>query len=283
MAEIAHSEAALPVLTAPLRDLAAWTSYFLSAEIPVLADTAHTLEVLRTNEDAVDANLLGETMASDPLMSLKVLAHLGTHRPERLVTDAETVTAALVVMGITPFFAAFGPQPSVEERLAPPALAGLQQVLRRSRRAARFALGFAVSRMDHDAAILHEAALLHGLAEMLLWCHAPGLALEMARRQAADPALRSAAVQRAVLNIELNDLQLALMRAWRLPELLIRISDGQHAQSPQERNVLLAIRLARHSAAGWDNPALPDDLRDIGQLLNLGPEPTRHLVVELDA
>lgn len=282
MAAPASSETPLPLLTEPLRDLAAWTTYFLAAEIPVLAETAETLEALRANEDAVDANLLGETMASDPLMSLKVLAHLGTHRPDRLVTDAETVTAALVMMGITPFFTAFGPQPTVEARLAPAALRGLQQVLRRSRRAARFALGFAVSRMDHDAAVIHEAALLHGFSEMLLWCHAPALALEIARRQAADPGLRSATAQRAVLHVELHELQLALMRAWRLPELLIRISDPQHVASQQERNVLLAIRLARHSAVGWDNPALPDDLRDIAALLNLGLEPTRHLVLELD-
>jgi hypothetical protein len=174
MAEIASfPDTPLPGLAAPLRDLAAWTECFLAAEIPVLADTAETLEALRANEDAVDANLLGETMANDPLMSLKVLAHLGTHRPHRLVTDAETVTAALVMMGITPFFTAFGPQPTVESRLAPTALAGLRQVLQRSRRSARFALGFAVSRMDHDAAVIHEAALLHGFAEMLLWCHAP--------------------------------------------------------------------------------------------------------------
>ena len=39
----------------------------------------------------------------------------------------------------------------------------------------------------------------------------------------------------------------------------------------QVRNVLLAVRLARHTAAGWDNPALHDDLADIGAMLRLGP------------
>jgi len=37
------------------------------------------------------------------------------------------------------------------------------------------------------------------------------------------------------------------------------------------RNVVLAVRLARHSAHGWDNPALPDDMDDIAQLLNASP------------
>jgi hypothetical protein len=47
--------------------------------------------------------------------------------------------------------------------------------------------------------------------------------------------------------------------------------------------VQLAIRLARHSAQGWDNAALPDDLRDIGQLLNLSTDAAERLVREIDA
>lgn len=267
-------------LTEPLRDLAAWTAHFRAAEIPVLAVTAQTLEALRANEDAVDANGIGELVSHDPLMTLKVLSHAATHRPSRVVTDAETVTAALVMMGITPFFRAFGPQPTLEERLAamPEALDGLQGVLKRAHRGANFALAFAVHRMDTDAAVIHEAALLHDFAEMLLWCHAPALALRIQARQAADPTLRSNVVQAEVLNVDLCDLQQALMRTWHLPELLIRITDDRHATQPAVRNVVLAVRLARHTARGWDNAALPDDLVDIGALLNLSPAAALQLV-----
>lgn len=270
-------------LTQPQRDLAAWTAHFRDAEIPVLAQTADALEALRANEDKVDANGIGETIASDPLMTLKVLAYASAHRSERVVTDIETVTSALVLMGISPFFAAFGPQPTVEDRLAgePEALQGLTGTLRRAHRGANFALGFAVHRMDHDAAVIHAAALLHDFAEMLLWCHAPVLALRIRAAQRADPTLRSSAAQRALLNIELVDLQQALMKAWRLPELLIRISDDRHADNPSVRSVALALRLARHTAQGWDNPAIPDDVADIAQLLNLSQEATLQLVREI--
>jgi HD-like signal output (HDOD) protein len=272
-------------LEQPLPDLARWTAFFRDAEIPVLPATALALEELRANEDEVDANLIGEALAGDPLMTLKVMAHAARHRSSRLVTDAETVTAALLLMGIGPFFRAFGPQRTVQEHLAdvPQALAGLQAVLQRAERAAHFALGFAVHRMDPDAAVVHQAALLHDLAEMLLWCHAPRLALQIRERQLADPALRSRAVQRELLNIELAALQQALMRAWRLPELLVRISDERHAEHPSVRSVVLAIRVARHSARGWDNAAIPDDVRDISALLNLGPLPTQKLLLELDS
>ena len=51
----------------------------------------------------------------------------------------------------------------------------------------------------------------------------------------------------------------------------MHITDDRHAGHRQVRNVRLAIRVARHSAQGWDNPALPDDVAEIGRLLQLGP------------
>ena len=272
-------------ITNPPRSVAGWASLFDYASLPVLADTSVALEDLREHEDAVDARLLADAIVSDPLMTLKLLAHVAKLRRGREGNDTETVTEALVMMGIPPFFHAFGPQLVAEDRLAsvPEALAGFQRVLRRSHRAARFAIGFAVHRMDHDASVIHGAALLHDFAELLLWLHAPALALEIDRRQQANPALRSAAVQKELLNIELAELQHELMTTWRLPGLLVRISDD-HAKTmtPQVRNVMLAIRVARHSADGWANAALPDDLREIGHLLQLAPEPTAHLLQEID-
>jgi len=265
-------------------DVESWARWFRQRDIPVLAMTAAALEDLREIEDDVDARRIAEVVGRDPLMTLKVLIHASTQGANRRLTDAETVVEALVLMGITPFFRTFGPQPTVEHHLAerPDALAGLQCVLRRADRAARFAASFAIHRGDHDAVVLHEAAQLHDFAEMLLWLHAPELALELQRRQQADPDLRSAAVQRDVLAAELNDIQQTLMKVWHLPEMLVRITDDRHAANSQVRNVLLAIRVARHTTQGWDNPALPDDVRDIAALLQLGLEPARQLLRDID-
>ena len=275
----------LPFIDVAPRDVEGWAARFTAPDLPVLASTAEAIEGLRPLEDDVDAHLLSETVAVDPLMTLKVLQHVGQLRRGREGSDTETVTASLVMMGITPFFRVFGPQPTVEEHLAsrPEALEGFRRVLKRSHRAANFAIGFAVHRFDHDAPVIHEAALLHDFAEMLLWLRAPSLALEIARRQQADPTLRSADVQKQVLNVELHELQHALMLRWRLPALLIRITDHhQHNDSAQVRNVLLAIRVARHSADSWDNAALPDDVSEIASLLQMGVEPTWKLLREID-
>jgi HD-like signal output (HDOD) protein len=86
-----------------------------------------------------------------------------------------------------------------------------------------------------------------------------------------------------VLGIELADLQQALMKAWRLPELLIRLGDDHHAERTQVKNVLLAVRIARHSAQGWDNAALPDDVAALGALLQLSAASALTLLRDIDA
>lgn len=279
------------MLDHPLPDLAAWTTRFSAAPIPVLAATAEEIALLERVEAMrgdVDAHQLAEPVRQDPLMALKLLAEVArVRRRHHGEGGPETVTAALVMMGIGPFFRAFGELPQVEVQLAgqAEALAGLQRVLRRAHRAANFSLGFAVHRMDDDAEVLQLVALLHDFAEMLLWCHAPALALEIAHRQQADPALRSHAAQRAVLNIELSALQQALMQAWALPELLVHLADDAHAERAQVQNVVLAIRLARHTddpVRGWDNPAVPDDLAAIAQLLNLSVGAAEELAHAID-
>ncbi len=276
----------LPFISRPPRDIAGWSACFEPSQLPVLASSAEALEQWRANEDDVDAHRIAETLGTDPLFTVKLLAHVAELRRGREGGDIETVTEALVMLGVPPFFRAFGPQPTVEDQLAasPPALAGFERTLRRAHRASSFAFAFAVHRMDHDAAVIHEAALLHGFAELLLWVRAPELALEIGRRQRADPALRSVTVQRELLGIELSDLQHALMQRWRLPPLLLQITDEHPRQeTSQLRNVRLAVRVARHSTDGWDNPALPDDVADIAQLLQLGIEPTWRLLKDIDS
>jgi HD-like signal output (HDOD) protein len=274
-------------LTTPLPSLDAWVDAFARAEIPVLSETAESLEDMRATEDDVDAHGLGEMIATDPLMTLKVLAHaseLKRSRSAGLQAAPETVTAAIVLMGITPFFRDFGPQPTLESVLSDndEALLGLSRVMQRAERASRFALGFAAHRADPDAAVIHSAALLHDFAEMLLWVHAPELALKITALQDVDRHLRSAAAQRQVLGIELADLEQALMRRWHLPELLTRITSEKDGRNPQVRCVHLAVRLARHTARGWDDAGVPDDLHDIAELLNLGEIHALKLLHEFD-
>jgi hypothetical protein len=64
----------------------------------------------------------------------------------------------------------------------------------------------------------------------------------------------------------------------------VQISDNvAPEETVQMRNVRLAIRVARHTTRGWDDPALPDDITDIGALLQLRPPHVLKLLQEIDA
>ena len=54
--------------------------------------------------------------------------------------------------------------------------------------------------------------------------------------------------------------------------------NDHHAESPRTRNVALEVALARHSANGWDNPALPEDYSAIAALLRLDTLRVRQMV-----
>ena len=271
------------IATAPLR-LRGWVRAIDEADIPILERSALAIASLQADEDNVSARDIAELAQEGPLRSLRILAHATRRRSSHMSSEAETVTACLLMMGTTAFFRACAQAPTVESRLAdmPVAMEGLRRVIDRSHRAARLAIGFAMHRQDTDAEVIHEAALLHDFAELLLWCHAPQLALDIRSRQRADPTLRSAQVQREVLHIELADLEQALMRAWHLPELLRELTDPNQGARPRVRNVMLATALARHSQHGWNNAALPDDFEALGQLLNLTPLAVRSLVRDID-
>jgi hypothetical protein len=71
------------------------------------------------------------------------------------------------------------------------------------------------------------------------------------------------------MNVSIAELQLGLVREFDLPQLLISLMDPVNAENPRVRTVTLATDLARHCANGWNDPALPDDYRAIGELLHL--------------
>lgn len=264
----------------PLADLDAWVSYFSEAQMPVLRHTEHALEQLRANAQNVNARVLSGIILRDPLMTLRVLAYIESHRRQRQTTDITTIERALMMIGIDPFFRDFNTLPLVEEQLKPhpKALLGLLKVMGRARKAAHWAREWAVLRHDLDVDEITVAALLHDFAEILMWCFAPTLAIKVRETQLANHSLRSVAVQEDIYGIPLYQLKEQLAKTWHLPELLTMLMDSENAENPRVRNVKLAVDLARHSANGWNDAALPDDFRAIEDLIHIGHD---HLLQKL--
>lgn len=263
------------MLDHPLQELDDWVVYFSERELPVLRHTRRQLEIARENMAQVSGKAIARIVLQDPLMAVRVLAYIQPLTGKRLHHDVTTIAGAIMMLGIEPFFKRFENLVTIEDTLKgcpPQALLGTLQVIRRAQQASHYAYEWAIWRVDINAEEVTLAALLHDLAEILLYCFAPKLALEIRSLQQADPQLRSVIAQEKVLGIRLQDIQAALCRAWHLPDLLLKLIDDQHAEVPRVKNVVLAVNLARHLSHGWDDTAIPDDLKAIAALLNLSEE-----------
>lgn len=257
-----------------------WIALMSASALPVLGRTLSLLETLRSDEDNIRPRDISQLVLHDPLMALRVLRFFKAYRSARTLADITTVERAIMMLGVSPFFRAFTGLRSVEADLASDrsAYRGMMAVVSRSRHAALHARAWAQIRHDIESDEVVIAALLHDMAEMLLWYFAPAQAEEIGVKLAQDPNLRSADVQRAVLGFSLNDLQLALAAAWGLPPLTNSLMDDYRADRPRARNVLLAVNLARHAANGWEDAALPEDLGSIRRLIGKTPLEVRQRI-----
>lgn len=257
-----------------LKDTESWVLFLSGAEMPILRQTARRLEQAKEHIDDVNGRDIAAIVLQDPLMAVRVLAYIQPYRGRYLRSDITTIGSAVMMLGIEPFFRKFENPLTIESLLhdEPHALLGVLQVIRRAQRASHYAHDWAYARHDMNMEEVALAALLHDLAEVLLWCFAPRLAMRIRSLQQADHTLRSTTAQEMVLNLHLSDVQLALCDAWHLPELLKTLMDDANSHLPRVQNVALAVNLARHSANGWDDAALPDDFTAIEKLLHISKE-----------
>jgi HD-like signal output (HDOD) protein len=255
----------------PLSGIDSWTEFLSLKEIPVLRQTTRALAEAQERIESINVREVANIVLRDPLMTVRVLRYCMRNRGRRQLQDLNTVEHAVMMLGVEPFFRHFAQFDIIEDQIKthPQALLGLLQVIKRAQRAARYAQDWATWRCDLNNEEVAVAALLHDLAEILIWCFAPQQALAIRDLQKSNPHIRSAVAQKAVLGFSLGELQSTLCRKWELPELLLSMMDDTHKERPRVKNVKLAVDLARHSASGWDDPALPDDFRAIAALMNI--------------
>ena len=261
-----------------LPDIDSWSLLFSNNGLPVLRVTKRRLDEMRTDLDRVDVRELSRLVLQDPIMTVRVLAFIQPMRGRSLQRDITTIASAVMMCGVEPFFNRFSELFTIEDQVkeaGPQALLGVLQIIRRAQRAADYAQEWAIWRQDLNMEEVRIAALLHDLAEMLVWCTAPKLGLRIQDLQKMHPGMRSIDAQIEVLGFPFIEIQRELCRVWHLPPLLQTLIDDDNGEQARVRNVTLAVRLSRHSSHGWNDPALPDDYKDIGHLLNITPEAVR--------
>ncbi|MBI5437517.1 MAG: HDOD domain-containing protein [Nitrosomonadales bacterium] len=263
-----------------VKDLEYWASMLSHADLPVLKQTARELAALREDDKRLTAISVAEVIARDPIMTVKLLRYLQRHKRKIQKTEIVQIDQALLMLGLGTFFNKIPPDPLAEDMLQPhlEALHRMLRVVHRSHRASEYAKDWAVILRDLHYEEVRVAALLHDFTEILMWCFAPDSMLEIREIRHKDPALRSQSAQELVFGFNLYELQKILIVQWGLPQLLFTLMNDYGSDNPRVRNVVLAANLARHSARGWDDAALPDDYKDIGELLRMPAEDVMEMI-----
>ena len=256
-------------------------SILTRAELPVLRQTARDLAALRENDDKLTALAVAQVIARDPIMSVKLLRYLQRYKHKIQTTEVIQVEQALLMLGMEPLFNNIPPRPVVEDILQTQlvALIRLLRVVHRSHRASEYAKDWAVILRDLHYEEVRIAALLHDIVEILMWCFAPDMMLEIREIRHKDRTLRTSFIEEQVFGFNFQELQRELAIQWGLPQLLLTLMNDANPNNTRVRNVVLAVNLARHSAKDWDDPALPDDYKEIGELLHMPAEQVMEMVL----
>lgn len=248
-----------------------WVAFFKSTEIPVLKHTLRELEEMQKDDDKLSVRGISLAVLNDPMMTFRVLSYAQQHKGRSQIQDLIQVEQAVIMMGTTAFFKNLMPTVLVDKVLSSElvALTNLLKLIKRAHKAAHYAVDWAAYLKDLHSEEIRVATLLHDLAEMLMWCFAPKQMNEIYNMQRENPSLRSIVVQEAILGFKLHDLQIALIEQFKLPPLLFKLMDDDHANDQRVKNVVLAVNFTRHVSHGWDDAALPDDYNAIAEFLHV--------------
>jgi len=270
-----------------INDAVAWLKNLRKINIPVLKQTARELAKLKEDEDNLSARAISSVVLNDPFMVFKVLSYTNSHPGKHQVQDILEVEQAIIMLGTSNFFGHLSPDLLVDDRLKSnmPALTHLLKLIKIAHRAAYYAADWAALRKDLHSEEIWIAALLHDFAEMLMWCFAPEKMNTIFDMQKNDKSLRTKDVQQEILGFHTSDLQKELIKVYAMPPLLVQLmnDDGEMEKDNRVKNVSLAVNLARHSANGWDDAALPDDYAAIADFLHVDVERVLYIIKHPDA
>ena len=248
-----------------------WVEDLRAKDLPVLSRTAAALASLPPRANSLTAAEIAKVVYRDPLMTLKVLTVVNGMRRGRITSDITTVEHAVMMFGINPFFARFQRLATVEEGLGQDGATFVEliKVIARARHAAHLAWDWAVLRQDVRADEVYIAASLQHMGEMALWCFAPEQGLR-ARRLMRLNGTDMPTTFREVMGFDLGEFQMALGRAWNLPETYLDFMDPQNASRSRVLEATLAASIAGRAETGWYGEGLLKDMEAVATLLHMG-------------
>lgn len=257
-------------------DIESFSNFLAQKQIPVLLQTINSLSDLKLQDQSIVSSDISQTILYDPLFTLQLIRYITQNPTKRRFADITTAEHAIMMLGIEPFFNIFGNNAVLEEQpLEPAILHSLYKTARRCFVSGMLAKFIGQKQKDMQPEELQVAALLHDIAEILLWIYFPIQARHIALLMQMHPNERSANIQKKVLGFPLSDIEVELCSRWHLPPLTIELISSQHKENfplqtqtdKRIKTVLVAVRYIRHASKSWTDPAVFDDLTDISALL----------------
>lgn len=252
-----------------------WPDFLNRQKLPILRSTEKGIlwekEKYESGDNA-DSRMLAKIILNDPVMTLHLLSFIHRLKAKNLRNEISTIQSALVMIGMEPFFKQFSDMTTIESKFndSPKALLNVFKIIQKAQRAADFAQNWAIRKNDLNLDEIRTAALLHPLAEIFIGVFFPDYLILFLKTLKENPGARSRDVQKQIFGFTAFELQMLLNVHFRLPRLLQALMNEEEERNSQRAKMVhLAIRLARHSANGWNDPALPDDYAAIAEMLGM--------------
>ncbi len=86
-----------------MKSLSDWIDFFGQTDIPVLRHTVRELEHLNTGRN-LNASSIADIVNDDPLMTVKLLRYMQSHRRRAQIQELVDVKQTLLMMGMETFF-----------------------------------------------------------------------------------------------------------------------------------------------------------------------------------
>ena len=258
-----------------------WVQQFGRNELPVLARTVEELERLRADADNLTPQRISALVLHDPLMTFKVLRYIQERRHRSQMVDITTISHALMMIGTDPFLGYFTHQQTLQSWLSQDRmrLAGRS---RSSRGLATQPYMHATGRWRATTSRSTKSPSRRCCTICPSFCCGAGR-LRLARlieKLKRQSGMRSEAAQRG----DPGFLDRAATRArpvMAAAQAALRTHGRAACGEPPGLNASLAVAVARHSANGWADAALPDDFEAIGKLLGTSALQARQRVVHV--
>ena len=238
-----------------LEGINSWIQQATHEPLPQMRRTSQALRQLARSNDPDLARIV-EVIRQDCGYAIQLLRRLSELKTGRQICEVSTLERAVVMLGSGRVLRLSRELPVAEELLVGSHLIGYMRVASRSYHAARQALDWARIRGDRVPEELELAALLHSLAELVLWRFGKEEMLRLDRLFGIDKfdEIGPDKLEMEVLGFGIQELGRELAKHWKLPSLVHTCQIPINALEPRALGPIFAAKLARTVQYGWYHP-----------------------------